>query len=173
MISLLPRRIFSERNWISMLRGLKKISRSESFYYLVATSTAPFVHLMKIQVIAGLEQKIQNEVKEICKVFFCELCNKQYKLAMEFEVHLSSYDCNHRKRFKEMKEMHGSTSRDECQKREQQRLDREMAKITDAHKQKQQQQDDPGSAPAPTVTTAATALADQEQRKALKFGFSS
>ncbi|PKI48145.1 hypothetical protein CRG98_031410 [Punica granatum] len=118
-------------------------------------------------------EKIQNEVKEICKVFFCELCNKQYKLAMEFEVHLSSYDCNHRKRFKEMKEMHGSTSRDECQKREQQRLDREMAKITDAHKQKQQQQDDPGSAPAPTVTTAATALADQEQRKALKFGFSS
>ncbi|XP_031405374.1 G patch domain-containing protein 8 isoform X2 [Punica granatum] len=130
-------------------------------------------NIKKREVIAGREQKIQNEVKEIRKVFFCELCNKQYKLAMEFEVHLCSYDHNHRKRFKEMKEMHGSTSRDERQKREQQRLEREMAKIADAHKQKQQQEDDPGSTPAPTVTRAATALTDQEQRKALKFGFSS
>lgn len=52
---------------------------------------------MKIQVIAEREQKIQIEVKEIRKVFFCDLCNKQYKLAMEFETHLSSYDHNHRK----------------------------------------------------------------------------
>jgi hypothetical protein len=52
---------------------------------------------MKIQVLAEREQKIQTEVKEIRKVFYCELCNKQYKLAMEFEAHLSSYDHNHRK----------------------------------------------------------------------------
>ena len=52
---------------------------------------------MTIQVVAEREQKIQTEVKEIRKVFYCELCNKQYKLAMEFEVHLSSYDHNHRK----------------------------------------------------------------------------
>ncbi|KAK4782457.1 hypothetical protein SAY86_016559 [Trapa natans] len=128
---------------------------------------------MNIQVIAGREQKIQNEVKEIQKVFYCELCNKQYKLAIEFEVHLSSYDHNHRKRFKEMKEMQGSSSRDDRQKREQQRLDKEMAKIADAQKQKQQQQDNPGSSPALPVTRTATALADQEQRKVLKFGFSS
>ncbi|KAJ4976795.1 hypothetical protein NE237_001901 [Protea cynaroides] len=54
--------------------------------------------------------------KEVClKVFYCDLCNKQYKLAMEFEAHLSSYDHNHRKRFKEMKEMHGSSNRDDRQ----------------------------------------------------------
>lgn len=52
---------------------------------------------MKIQVLAEREQKIQTEVKEIRKVFYCDLCNKQYKLAMEFEAHLSSYDHNHRK----------------------------------------------------------------------------
>ena len=74
----------------------KLLSISCSFYYLVA-STACFVHIMKIQVLAEREQKIQTEVKEIRKVFYCELCNKQYKLAMEFEVHLSSYDHNHRK----------------------------------------------------------------------------
>lgn len=84
---------------------------------------------MTIQVVAEREQKIQTEVKEIRKVFYCELCNKQYKLAMEFEVHLSSYDHNHRKRFKEMREMHGTSSRDDRQKREQQRQEREMAKF--------------------------------------------
>ena len=74
----------------------KVLRISCSFYYLVA-STACFVHIMKIQVLAVREQKIQIEVKEIRKVFYCDLCNKQYKLAMEFEAHLSSYDHNHRK----------------------------------------------------------------------------
>lgn len=49
------------------------------------------------QVVAERETKIQNEVKEINRVFYCELCNKQYKLATEFETHLSSYDHNHKK----------------------------------------------------------------------------
>lgn len=52
---------------------------------------------MKIQVMADREIRIQTEVKEIRKVFYCELCDKQYKLAVEFEGHLSSYDHNHRK----------------------------------------------------------------------------
>lgn len=73
----------------------KVLRISCSFYYLVA-STACFVHI-KIQVLAEREQKIQTEVKEIRKVFYCDLCNKQYKLAVEFEAHLSSYDHNHRK----------------------------------------------------------------------------
>ncbi|XP_057494363.1 uncharacterized protein LOC130779663 [Actinidia eriantha] len=133
----------------------------------------------KREVIAEREQKIQTEVKEIRKVFYCELCNKQYKLAVEFEAHLSSYDHNHRKRFKEMREMHGTSSRDDRQKREQQRQEREMAKfaqIIDARKQQQQQQDQEeqsGTAVASTASRNATALADQDQRKALKFGFSS
>ncbi|MBA0874553.1 hypothetical protein Goshw_018376, partial [Gossypium schwendimanii] len=139
-------------------------------------------HAKKREVLAEREQKIQTEVKEIRKVFYCELCNKQYKLAMEFEVHLSSYDHNHRKRFKEMREMHGSSSRDDRQKREQQRQEREMAKFAQmAGARKQQQQESreesgpattPASSPAPAPAIA-TALADQEQRKTLKFGFSS
>ncbi|XP_063943724.1 uncharacterized protein LOC108205804 isoform X3 [Daucus carota subsp. sativus] len=131
----------------------------------------------KREVLAEREQKIQTEVKEIRKVFFCELCNKQYKLAVEFEGHLSSYDHNHRKRFKEMREMHGSSSRDDRQKREQQRQEREMAKfaqMADAHKQQQQQQQDESGTEAVTSSgKSVTALADQDQRKVLKFGFSS
>ncbi|KAI4301651.1 hypothetical protein L6164_034907 [Bauhinia variegata] len=135
-------------------------------------------HVKKREVLAEREQKIQTEVKEIRKVFYCDLCNKQYKLAMEFEAHLSSYDHNHRKRFKQMKEMHGGSSRDDRQKREQQRQEREMAKfaqIADARKQQQmqQQQNDSTPAPASSESRTATALADQEQRKTLKFGFSS
>lgn len=130
----------------------------------------------KREVMADREQKIQTEVKEIRKVFYCELCNKQYKLAVEFEGHLSSYDHNHRKRFKEMREMHGtSSSRDDRQKREQLRQEREMAKfaqMADAHKQQQQQeQDESGKTNDPVKN--ATVLADQDQRKVLKFGFSS
>ncbi|RYR02023.1 hypothetical protein Ahy_B06g080876 isoform C [Arachis hypogaea] len=136
-----------------------------------------FVHIMKIQVLAEREQKIQTEVKEIRKVFYCELCNKQYKLAMEFEAHLSSYDHNHRKRFKQMKEMHGGSSRDDRQKREQQRQEKEMAKfaqMADAQKQQRLQlQQESGSASASSGSKTATALTDQEQRNTLKFGFSS
>lgn len=140
-------------------------------------STACFVHIMKIQVMAERENKIKTEVKEIRKVFYCDLCNKQYKLAMEFEAHLSSYDHNHRKRFKEMREMHGNSSRDDRQKREQQRQEREMAKfaqIADARKQQQQlEESGSGTAQSNTPARSATVLADQEQRKTLKFGFSS
>ncbi|KAG5232265.1 G patch domain-containing protein [Salix suchowensis] len=132
----------------------------------------------KREVLAEREQKIQTEVREIRKVFFCDLCNKQYKLAMEFEAHLSSYDHNHRKRFKEMREMHGISSRDDRQKRELQRQEREMAKfalMADTRKQEQQlqQQEESGSAQVSTSQKSATALVDQDQRKALKFGFSS
>ncbi|XP_073124912.1 uncharacterized protein [Henckelia pumila] len=129
----------------------------------------------KREVIAEREQKIQSQVKEIRKVFFCELCNKQYKLAMEFEAHLSSYDHNHRKRFKQMKEMHGSSSRDDRQKREQQRQEREMEKfmlMADVHKQQQQNQEETGTVPAPPPERNATAVVDQDHRKVLKFGFS-
>ncbi|KNA03801.1 hypothetical protein SOVF_205640, partial [Spinacia oleracea] len=137
----------------------------------------------KREVLAEREQKIQTEVKEIRKVFFCDLCNKQYKLAMEFEAHLSSYDHNHRKRFKEMREMHGS-NRDDRLKREMQRQEKEMAKfsqIADARKQQQtqeqeeqqqQEQEQSGNTPVMDATTAASAPVDIDQRKALKFGFS-
>ncbi|KAK3211929.1 hypothetical protein Dsin_016635 [Dipteronia sinensis] len=39
----------------------------------------------KPEVLVEREQKIQTEVKEIRKVFYCDLCNKQYKLVVEFE----------------------------------------------------------------------------------------
>ena len=63
----------------------------------MACSGRGVVAVMNIQVLAERELKIESEVKEIKRAFFCSLCSKQYKLAVEFEAHLSSYDHNHRK----------------------------------------------------------------------------
>ncbi|MQL86704.1 hypothetical protein Taro_019239 [Colocasia esculenta] len=133
-------------------------------------------HARKREVVAERELKIQSEVKEINKAFFCNLCNKQYKLAMEFEVHLSSYDHNHRKRFKEMKEMHSTSSRDDRQKREQARQEKEMAKFAQmypyAGQRQQQQQEQTGTISDSQTIKGTTAVADPDQRRTLKFGFS-
>lgn len=139
------------------------------------------------EVEAEREQKIQSEVKEIRKVFFCELCNKQYKLAMEFETHLSSYDHNHKKRFKEMRELQASRTRDDRQKREQARQEKEMqrfSQLAEAQRQQQEQQQqqqevDIGSIAASHPVqdqhtgSIATSLPVQDRRNALKFGFAS
>jgi len=114
-----------------------------------------------------------------------------------------------------MREMHGTSSRDDRRKRELQRQEREMAKFAqmyaflfsftnatasssfsicfivfkkfslpylflyssmqyraDAHKQEQQQEES-ASAQVSTSLRSGTALVDQDQRRALKFGFSS
>ncbi|KAG2316593.1 hypothetical protein Bca52824_019715 [Brassica carinata] len=131
----------------------------------------------KREVLAERELKIESDVKEIRKTFYCELCSKQYRTVMEFEGHLSSYDHNHKKRFKEMKEMHGASSRDDRKKREQQRQERELTKMADARKQQQMQQnmqEDPENVPVPLpAKTTLAPLVVQDQRKSLKFGFSS
>ncbi|XP_024541746.1 G patch domain-containing protein 8 [Selaginella moellendorffii] len=134
----------------------------------------------KREVEAERELKIQSEVKEIRKVFFCELCNKQYKFAVEFETHLSSYDHNHRKRFKEMRDLHSSRDRDDRQKREQLRLDKEMAKRqAEAQRQQQEQQSDAAKvidAPPPDSTAVSTAISTAAAAPVpgtVKFGFSS
>jgi hypothetical protein len=42
-------------------------------------------------------KSINEELKEINKTFYCDLCRKQYKYASEYEVHLDSYEHNHKK----------------------------------------------------------------------------
>ncbi|TVT97983.1 hypothetical protein EJB05_56754, partial [Eragrostis curvula] len=134
-------------------------------------------HIKKREVIAEREHKIRSEVEEIRKVFFCNLCNKQYKLAHEFESHLSSYDHNHRKRFKEMREMQSNSgNRDDRQKREQQREEKELAKIAqllraDAHRKQQQQKQKEEKSDTPVESVAPKTVAapiKQDQRQTLK-----
>lgn len=130
----------------------------------------------KREVIAEREQKIQTEVKEIKKVFFCNLCNKQYKLAVEFEAHLSSYDHNHRKRFKEMREMRASSNRDDRQKKEQLRQEKEVAKfaaqMADAHKRQHEVLQEQSEVSTDSRDGGNASLV-KDQRQTLKFGFTS
>ncbi|KAJ3353538.1 G patch domain-containing protein 8 [Allomyces javanicus] len=41
---------------------------------------------------------------QVLRAFYCELCDKQYAKAAEFENHLSSYDHHHRKRLKALRD---------------------------------------------------------------------
>ncbi|KAF2843291.1 hypothetical protein M501DRAFT_1028100 [Patellaria atrata CBS 101060] len=46
-----------------------------------------------------------ESAREARKTFFCDLCNKGYSRMNEFESHEQSYDHQHRKRLKDMKQM--------------------------------------------------------------------
>jgi hypothetical protein len=66
----------------------------------VSKSLAP-----ALQAQAGWEQKVKEEVTELKRTFYCDVCHKQYEKAMEFEQHLSSYDHHHKKRLQEMRKI--------------------------------------------------------------------
>ena len=42
-------------------------------------------------------EMIQEELKEVKRAFYCELCDKQYNKVAEYEQHLQSYDHHHKK----------------------------------------------------------------------------
>ncbi|KAG4302277.1 hypothetical protein PCANB_001552 [Pneumocystis canis] len=46
-----------------------------------------------------------DSAREALQSFFCKLCDKGYQRISDYENHLSSYEHNHRKRFREMREM--------------------------------------------------------------------
>jgi len=78
------------------------------------------------------EENLQQELSDINKVFYCRLCNKQYKMITEYEKHLDSYDHNHKKRFQEMKQIDGMRKKNERQKREQRREEKQISKMYSA-----------------------------------------
>ena len=54
---------------------------------------------------AEKESKLQSELSSIKKTYYCDVCDKTYNSGAELEVHLSSYDHGHKKRFRDMKMM--------------------------------------------------------------------
>ncbi|CCJ30554.1 unnamed protein product [Pneumocystis jirovecii] len=62
-----------------------------------------------------------ESAREALQSFFCKLCDKGYSRISEYENHLSSYEHNHRKRFREMKEMQRVSSNFEKQRKQGQR----------------------------------------------------
>ncbi|KAJ3031593.1 UNVERIFIED_CONTAM: G patch domain-containing protein 8 [Siphonaria sp. JEL0065] len=58
----------------------------------------------KREIAVSESERIKEEIKAVTRAFYCELCDKQYVKISEFEMHLSSYDHNHKQRFKDMQQ---------------------------------------------------------------------
>ncbi|CEP14726.1 hypothetical protein [Parasitella parasitica] len=87
------------------------------------------------------KQAIAQELKQVKKAFYCELCDKQYQNISEYEQHLQSYDHHHKKRFKDMKEntRNSAINQSEREKklaRERKREEKELKRMQDAIQKK-------------------------------------
>ncbi|KAF9911272.1 G patch domain-containing protein 8 [Linnemannia zychae] len=80
-------------------------------------------------------EAIQAELTMVKSAFYCALCDKQYERISDYEVHLSSYDHNHKKRFKEMKDTSragAAQATNKIKEKERKREERELAKMQEA-----------------------------------------
>ncbi|KAF9956165.1 G patch domain-containing protein 8 [Mortierella alpina] len=81
------------------------------------------------------QQAVSAELEMVKSAFYCALCDKQYERISDYGVHLSSYDHNHKKRFKDMKDTSraGSASTtNKIKEKERRREEKELAKIQQA-----------------------------------------
>ncbi|KAG0212170.1 S-glutathionyl-(chloro)hydroquinone reductase [Mortierella sp. GBA30] len=81
------------------------------------------------------QMAVQAELEMVKSAFYCALCDKQYERISDYEVHLSSYDHNHKKRFKDMKDTSrasaaGTTNK--IKEKERRREEKELAKMQEA-----------------------------------------
>ncbi|CAM9734483.1 unnamed protein product, partial [Phaeothamnion confervicola] len=87
---------------------------------------------------AQKEAAAREDVREMHRGFYCELCDKQYKHVGEMSNHLSSYDHHHTKRLRDMREAEkarrGATvNRTKEQRREWEEMNRRMQASKAAH----------------------------------------
>eukprot|EP00882_Tetradesmus_deserticola_P003079 GHRQ01003268.1.p1 GENE.GHRQ01003268.1~~GHRQ01003268.1.p1 ORF type:complete len:397 (+),score=163.19 GHRQ01003268.1:119-1309(+) len=110
---------------------------------------------------AEREELIKQDVTQIMKTFYCQVCSKQYSTAMELEEHLSSYDHHHKKRLAEARAMELERTRDDRQRKEQRRQQREQQRLEEQIRKAQaaatKQQPAPAPPPQPPLPPAATA----------------
>lgn len=121
---------WSWRNWRSEAKEAGRLCKLRQLYNLV------------LQAQADHEEKKQSELAQINKVFYCELCDKQYHKATEWDIHLSSYDHHHKKvraqylfcfwgiqRFQEMKKSLNSLSKSDREKKQKAREEKELKQL--------------------------------------------
>ncbi|KAF9185989.1 G patch domain-containing protein 8 [Haplosporangium sp. Z 767] len=105
------------------------------------------------------KRALETHLEIVKSSFYCALCDKQYERISEYEVHLSSYDHNHKKRFKDMKETSraGSTNiTSKIKEKERKREERELAKLQEAAMKRT------GNQPSTTNSSNASALPGME-----------
>ncbi|KAI9243667.1 G-patch domain-containing protein [Phascolomyces articulosus] len=82
-------------------------------------------------------EMVQEELREVKRAFYCELCDKQYSKIAEYEQHLQSYDHHHKKRFRDMKEQSrksefAQSAKDKKRERERRREEKELKRMQEA-----------------------------------------
>ncbi|EJT98903.1 hypothetical protein DACRYDRAFT_118217 [Dacryopinax primogenitus] len=81
------------------------------------------------------QQAVQEEVKHQIRLFFCELCSKQYANVAQYDEHLRSYSHTHKQRMKEVMEQQrraGSADTDARREKERRREEKELKKMAAA-----------------------------------------
>ncbi|KAJ6604411.1 G-patch-domain Zn-finger DNA-binding protein [Mycena vulgaris] len=78
---------------------------------------------------------LENEISSTLKVFYCDLCDKQFKKVVEYTEHTNSYSHTHKARFKDM-QANIRIPQDDADKRkekERKREEKELRKIAAAN----------------------------------------
>eukprot|EP00698_Gefionella_okellyi_P018622 TRINITY_DN5605_c0_g1_i1.p1 TRINITY_DN5605_c0_g1~~TRINITY_DN5605_c0_g1_i1.p1 ORF type:complete len:467 (-),score=88.56 TRINITY_DN5605_c0_g1_i1:834-2150(-) len=110
--------------------------------------------------VAEIEQREAIQ-QEIMSVFFCEMCDKQYKNISQYEQHLDSYDHQHKKRLREYQDLVKPETKSQVAKRERAREEKALQKlISAANKKNKPECTSPASAAAtaPAATSAAATV---------------
>ncbi|KAF2665796.1 hypothetical protein BT63DRAFT_75602 [Microthyrium microscopicum] len=73
---------------------------------------------------------VTESAREARKNFFCELCQKGYGRMNDYEAHQSSYDHQHKKRLKDMKQMQRDPSATEKARKAERKAEEKSGLIT-------------------------------------------
>lgn len=75
------------------------------------------------------EKAIEESLKDLKEMFYCELCDKQYFKYKEYDNHINSYDHAHRQRLRELRQRESTRNIYAKKKKEQKQMEKEMHRL--------------------------------------------
>lgn len=75
------------------------------------------------------EKAIQESLKDLKEMFYCELCDKQYFKYKEYDNHINSYDHAHRQRLRELRQRESTRNIYAKKKKEQKQMEKELQRL--------------------------------------------
>lgn len=75
------------------------------------------------------ERAIEESLKDLKEMFYCELCDKQYFKYKEYDNHINSYDHAHRQRLRELRQRESTRNIFAKKKKEQKQMEKELMRL--------------------------------------------
>lgn len=75
------------------------------------------------------EKAIEESLKDLKEMFYCELCDKQYFKYKEYDNHINSYDHAHRQRLRDLRQRESTRNIYVKKKKEQKQMEKEMQRL--------------------------------------------